>query len=257
MSELSAKRRRSEERHDAPPMKRPRLAPEVAGLPPDVHVATAPAQQPLPPPARSSVAAPAKDGAPEATAPAPAAAPAPALPPKKADFGLSGALAEDKKTGAVTVSGVKLKYAPPSDAALPSEKWRLHVFKSDGSEEVLPVHAASSYLFGRDRAVADVPTDHLSCSSQHAVLQYRRVVIDAGLPGAGVAATLAVKPYVIDLDSTNGVTLNGRRLPPARFVELRALDVLRFGLSTREYVLLHEGVAGGKAKKAAGAGAQA
>ena len=31
----------------------------------------------------------------------------------------------------------------------------------------------SSYLFGRERRVVDVPTDHPSCSKQHAVLQYR------------------------------------------------------------------------------------
>lgn len=31
----------------------------------------------------------------------------------------------------------------------------------------------SSYLFGRERRVADVPTDHPSCSKQHAVLQFR------------------------------------------------------------------------------------
>lgn len=31
----------------------------------------------------------------------------------------------------------------------------------------------SSYLFGRDRKVADIPTDHPSCSKQHCVLQYR------------------------------------------------------------------------------------
>jgi hypothetical protein len=31
----------------------------------------------------------------------------------------------------------------------------------------------SCYLFGRERRVADVPTDHPSCSKQHAVLQYR------------------------------------------------------------------------------------
>lgn len=31
----------------------------------------------------------------------------------------------------------------------------------------------SSYLFGRERRVVDVPTDHPSCSKQHAVLQFR------------------------------------------------------------------------------------
>jgi hypothetical protein len=33
------------------------------------------------------------------------------------------------------------------------------------------------YLFGRERKVADVPTDHPSCSKQHAVLQYRYATV--------------------------------------------------------------------------------
>lgn len=44
----------------------------------------------------------------------------------------------------------------------------------------------SSYLFGRERRVVDVPTDHPSCSKQHAVLQFRWGGAPgrrAGLPG--------------------------------------------------------------------------
>jgi smad nuclear-interacting protein 1 len=44
----------------------------------------------------------------------------------------------------------------------------------------------------------------------------------------------------MDLESANGTTLNGDRLAPARFVELKLSDVLRFGGSSREYVLLHD-----------------
>ena len=41
------------------------------------------------------------------------------------------------------------------------------------STEPLYIHRLSCYLFGRERRVADVPTDHPSCSKQHAVIQYR------------------------------------------------------------------------------------
>jgi smad nuclear-interacting protein 1 len=51
---------------------------------------------------------------------------------------------------------------------------------------------------------------------------------------------LLVRPYVIDLESTNGTALNGERVAPARYVELRSGDNLRFGQSTREYVLVAE-----------------
>ena len=42
-----------------------------------------------------------------------------------------------------------------------------------------PLSTRSRYLFGRERKVADVPLDHPSCSSQHAVLQYRRVSVSS------------------------------------------------------------------------------
>lgn len=48
----------------------------------------------------------------------------------------------------------------------------------------------------------------------------------------------AVRLYVMDLESANGTVLNGERIPEGRFVECRSGDVLKFGESTREYVLL-------------------
>lgn len=41
--------------------------------------------------------------------------------------------------------------------------------------EPLPIHKQTCYFFGRERRVADIPTDHPSCSKQHAILQYRYV----------------------------------------------------------------------------------
>lgn len=89
------------------------------------------------------------------------------------------------------------------------------------------LHRQSAYLIGKDRKIADIPVDHPSCSRQHAVLQYRFV-------------NNKVLPYVIDLNSSNGTYLNNQRIDPQRYVELREKDVLKFGYSSREYVLLHE-----------------
>lgn len=49
-----------------------------------------------------------------------------------------------------------------------------------------------------------------------------------------------VKPYVMDLDSTNKTFLNGAEIEGSRYVELRAKDVLKFGESSKEYVLICE-----------------
>jgi smad nuclear-interacting protein 1 len=44
----------------------------------------------------------------------------------------------------------------------------------------------------------------------------------------------------MDLESTNGTFLNGIKIDPARYYQLKKGDVLTFGASTREYVLLTE-----------------
>ena len=54
-------------------------------------------------------------------------------------------------------------------------EWAEHCCAGEPFGEPLYIHRQSCYLFGRERRVADVPTDHPSCSKQHAVLQYRCV----------------------------------------------------------------------------------
>lgn len=49
-----------------------------------------------------------------------------------------------------------------------------------------------------------------------------------------------VKPYVLDLDSANGTFVNNNKIEPRRYVELLEKDVIKFGFSSREYVILHE-----------------
>lgn len=49
-----------------------------------------------------------------------------------------------------------------------------------------------------------------------------------------------VKPYIIDLESANGTYVNNHRIEARSYVELLEKDVVKFGYSSREYVLLHE-----------------
>ena len=93
----------------------------------------------------------------------------------------------------------------------------------------------SYHLFGRDRKVADVPTT-IRASKQHAVLHRKREAFDED-EGLHVNAPT---PYVLDLDSVNGTFLNGEKIEPRRYYELMEKDTIKFGTSTREYVLLHE-----------------
>ncbi|KAL0087477.1 Smad nuclear interacting protein-like protein [Phycomyces blakesleeanus] len=153
------------------------------------------------------------------------------------NFGLSGKLASETNT----LKGVELKYNEPPEAAKPKQQWRFYVFKGDEQIELLHIHRQSAFLIGRDRVVVDIPVDHPSCSKQHAVLQFRRV---AESDPKSNNVRHVVKPFVIDLESTNGTFLNGTRIPSTRYVELRLKDVLKFGNSTREYVLLHSEAGG-------------
>lgn len=144
----------------------------------------------------------------------------------------SGKLLQDTNL----VNGVVVKYCEPPDARKPRTKWRLYVFK--GSEElpILYIHRQSCYLMGRDRKVADVPLDHPSCSKQHAVLQYR--LLDFRRPDGSMGRR--VTPYVMDLNSANGTFLNNQKIESQKFVQVLEKDVLKFGFSSREYVLLHD-----------------
>ncbi len=82
----------------------------------------------------------------------------------------------------------------------------------------------------------DIPVDHPSCSKQHSALQYRVVKYERDDGSLG----RQIKPYVIDLGSANGTFLNNKKIESQRYVELKEKDVLKFGFSTREYVVLHE-----------------
>lgn len=146
--------------------------------------------------------------------------PAPSAGP---NFGLSGALAKDTNT----FKGVVIKYNEPPEAQKPDKRWLIYPFKNDESLDPIPIYRQSAYLFGKDRSVADIPIDHPSCSRQHAVIQFRKVKSQ-------------VRPYLLDLESANKTKLNDEVIESKRYYELLEKDVIKFGFSTREYVILHE-----------------
>ncbi|KAJ4481986.1 Smad nuclear-interacting protein 1 [Lentinula aciculospora] len=156
----------------------------------------------------------------------------------KPNFGASGLLAAETNT-VQSIDGKNstvLKYNEPPEARKPVLGWRLYVFKGKEQVELLHIQRQSAYLIGRDRLVADIPIEHPSCSKQHAVIQYRLVKETDEFGGSkGV-----VKPFIIDLESTNGTHVNDDKIPASRYYELKMNDVIKFGTSNREYVLLHD-----------------
>ncbi len=136
-------------------------------------------------------------------------------------------------------AGVARVYSQSPDSAMPTAKWALYPFKGGEALEAIPLHRQEWYLFGKDREVAHVPTDHLTCSRQHAVIQFRRVTRRNEFGDERVA----VVPYLMDLKSSNGTFLNKERIDSLRYYELRHQDVISFASSTREYVLLNTDLA--------------
>ena len=91
---------------------------------------------------------------------------------------------------------------------------------------------------GRDRDVCDLPFDHPSISKQHAVLQYRQIstkTLDGSYKNV-------IKLYIIDLESTHGTRLDGKRIEVGRYYELRDGDVIKLGESLRELVIMDAGM---------------
>merc|ERR1711894_675459 len=147
-------------------------------------------------------------------------------------MGLSGKLLEETNT----VNGVVVKYSEPTEARKPKTRWRLYVFKGNEELPILYIHRQSAYLLGRDRKVADIPLDHPSCSKQHAALQYR--LVDFSRQDG--TKSRRVTPYVIDLNSANGTYVNNQKIESQKYVRLLEKDIIKFGLSSREYIMLHD-----------------
>ncbi|KAK3942074.1 SMAD/FHA domain-containing protein [Diplogelasinospora grovesii] len=161
----------------------------------------------------------------------------PEKPKEKPNFGNTGLLAAASNAVA-TADGttITLKYHEPPEARKPPprDEWRLFAFKGQDIIDTIELSKRSCWLIGREMAVVDLPAEHPSISKQHAVIQFRYTEKRNEF-GDKIGR---VKPYLIDLESANGTKLNNDKVPDSRYLELRDKDVIQFGLSTREYVLM-------------------
>ena len=149
---------------------------------------------------------------------------------EKPNLGLSGNLTAETNT----YKGVVIKYNEPPEAAMSETKWRLYVFKDDEHLKPHHMHRQSAFLMGRNWRICDVSIVHPSISQQHCIFQYRAV----NRKIRGVEKKI-VLPYILDLNSSNGTFLNGKKIEPQKYYELKEKDNLRFGYSLKEYVLIN------------------
>ncbi|KAL9528276.1 Smad nuclear interacting protein [Sphaerulina musiva] len=157
-----------------------------------------------------------------------------AVEKQKPNFKPTGLLAKEANTVAGTTT--VLKYHEPPEARKPpaKEQWRMYVFKKQDLLDTIQLHSRSVWLVGRDQKITDLFLEHPSISKQHAVIQFRHRTSTNEF-GDKLSK---VKPYLIDLDSANGTKLNGKKVEASRYMELLDQDVVSFGDSEREYVMM-------------------
>ncbi|ORY12728.1 SMAD/FHA domain-containing protein [Clohesyomyces aquaticus] len=162
------------------------------------------------------------------------------MPPdkEKPNFAPTGLLAKEANTVAGTKIALKYHEPPEARKPPPSAQWRVFVFKGPDVLSTIELHTQSCWLLGRAQEVADIVLGHPSSSQQHAAIQFRYITKVKEDEYGISKKTGKVKPYIIDLESSNGTELNGEKLEAGRYYELRDKDMMQFGGSEREYVIM-------------------
>lgn len=124
-----------------------------------------------------------------------------------------------------------LPYTEPSWGGRASDvPYALEILKNGTIVDTLPLTHRSFFVVGR-LPVCDVSLEHPSISRYHAVIQFR------GEAGEGECVGEERGFYVHDLGSTHGTVVNKNKIPPKTFIRLRVGHVLKFGGSTRLFIL--------------------
>ncbi|XP_069570765.1 kanadaptin [Brachyistius frenatus] len=126
-----------------------------------------------------------------------------------------------------------LPYAePPWGGPASDVPYALEILKNGTIVDKLPLTHGSYFVVGR-LPVCDVSLEHPSISRYHAVIQYR------GRAGDGDGERVGEERgfYIHDLGSTHGTVVNKNKIPPRTYVRLRVGHVLKFGGSTRLFIL--------------------
>uniref|UniRef100_UPI003AAEABE1 kanadaptin n=1 Tax=Centroberyx gerrardi TaxID=166262 RepID=UPI003AAEABE1 len=120
---------------------------------------------------------------------------------------------------------------PPWGGTAADIPYALEILKNGAIVDTVPLTHRSYFVVGR-LPVCDVSLEHPSISRYHAIIQYR------GQPGEEEESVGEEKGfYVHDLGSTHGTVVNKNKIPPKTYIRLRVGHVLKFGGSTRLFIL--------------------
>uniref|UniRef100_A0AAY5EXM0 FHA domain-containing protein n=1 Tax=Electrophorus electricus TaxID=8005 RepID=A0AAY5EXM0_ELEEL len=123
-----------------------------------------------------------------------------------------------------------LPYTEPPWGGVTGIPYSFELLKNGAILDSVPLTQQSYFVVGR-LPVCDISLEHPSISRYHAVVQYREHSGEQGVMGEEIGF------YVYDLGSTHGTFVNKNKIPPKTYIRVRVGHVLKFGGSTRLFIL--------------------
>ena len=120
----------------------------------------------------------------------------------------------------------ELPYKEPAWSGIPEGHYFLEVLKNGCIVKTINLNEKAYFVVGR-LPVCDIVIEHPSSSRYHAVIQYKADESSKGEKGF----------CIYDLGSTHGTFLNKTAVDPRKFYRLRVGYVLKFGGSSRLFIL--------------------
>lgn len=139
---------------------------------------------------------------------------------------------KSKKTARLPPSGKfpPLPYTEPEWAGVPGVPYTFELLKNGAILDTVPLSQQSYFVVGR-LPVCAISLEHPSISRYHAVVQYRSQAGETGAIGEELGF------YIYDLGSTHGTFVNKNKIPPKTYIRLHVGHVVKFGGSTRLFIL--------------------
>lgn len=125
-----------------------------------------------------------------------------------------------------TIRHKNLQYNIPESSNLPPIEYTLEVLRNGSIIDYISLSHRPYTVFGRSPD-SDVVLEHPTISRYHAIVQYKSE-FEHGQP-AGI--------YLYDCGSTHGTFINKKRLEPKVYVRIKIGYIIKFGQSTRLYLV--------------------
>jgi pSer/pThr/pTyr-binding forkhead associated (FHA) protein len=125
-----------------------------------------------------------------------------------------------------------LQYDVPESSSIPSSEYTLEVLRNGSIIDYISLSHRAYTVFGRSPD-SDVVLQHPTISRYHAIVQYKSDFEH------GQSAGL----YLYDCGSTHGTFINKKRLEAQVYVRIKIGYIIKFGQSTRLYVVQGDALA--------------